>query len=264
MDGHGYNIQLPKSLKSTFKGVWIFHGNPVLDGEETGGLGVWEELKPGHGKGFSSDSKQNNLSNRFGIELSFAKKIQELYPNQKIAIIKYSMGGTSIDSTAARQYGSWAPDFKGINQYDNFLTTLRLAFETSDFDKNGIKDKLIPSGIIWMQGESDALFEKSATNYYDNLKRLLNLFRAALRKNDLPIVIGKISDSENEFGRKTLKYCDLVQFAQEKFADDDENAFIVRSTKRYKYLDKYHYNSDGYIDLGIKFAEVICKLNFTK
>lgn len=172
------------------------------------------------------------------------------------------MGGASIDSTAARQYGSWDPNFSGINQYDNFLTTLRFAFETSDIDENGIKDNLVPSGIIWMQGESDALFKESAINYYYNLKRLLNLFRAALLKKDMPIVIGMISDSGKTENGKSLRYCELVQYAQEQFVVTDKWASIVRSTKSYKFLDAYHFTSIGYIDLGIKFAEAINQLNF--
>ncbi|PQB08978.1 hypothetical protein BST83_01095 [Polaribacter filamentus] len=182
-----------------------------------------------------------------------------MYPNQKIAIIKYSMGGTSIDSLAARDIGSWDTDFSGLNQYDNFLKTVQLALETSDIDKNGIEDKLIPSGIIWMQGESDALFEKSATNYFYNLKKLLNLIRSAFRNKNLPIVVGKISDSGSN--NKTLKYANLVQSAQEKFSAYDQYTSIVRKTNSYKYIDKYHYTSPSYIDLGVQFAIEIYKLN---
>lgn len=58
------------------------------------------------------------------------------------------MGGTSIDRLAARDIGSWDPYFGGLNQYNNSLAPLRLALETSEIDKNGIEDKLIPSGII--------------------------------------------------------------------------------------------------------------------
>ncbi len=264
MDGHGYNSDLPESLESDFKNVWIFHGNPVADDKENGGKGIWEILKPGHGTGFSSDDQQNNLSNRFGLELSFAKKIQQLYPNEKIAIIKYSRGGTSIDSLAARHFGSWEPDYRGktgINQYDHFLKTIANASETRDIDKNGKIDKLIPSGILWMQGESDAFNEQIALRYYDNLKRLMGLIRATLRSGDLPIAIGKISDSWDNKEKKVWTYGELVQYAQEKFTLTDKNAVMVRSTRYYKYSDPYHYDSHGYIDLGEKFAEAIYLLN---
>ncbi len=264
MDGYGYNSDLSKSLKSDFKNVWIFHGNPAPDEKENGGQGIWEILKPGHGKGFSSDGKQNNLSDRFGLELSFAKKMQKLYPNEKIAIIKYSRGGTSIDSLAARHFGSWEPDFRGktgINQYDHFLKTVTNALGNYDIDQNGIVDKIIPSGILWTQGESDALNEQVALRYYDNLKRLVGLIRATLRTDDLPVALGKISDSWNNEEGKIWKYGELVQYAQEKLALSDKNTVVIRSTRYYKYSDTWHYDSNGYIDLGLKFADAIYNLN---
>jgi hypothetical protein len=36
---------------------------------------------------------------------------------------------------------------------------------------------------------------------------------------------------------------------------------IVRSTQHYNYSDRWHYDSNGYIDLGVKFAEAIYLLN---
>ena len=77
-----------------------------VDKDINGGLGIWEELQRGHGWGFSSEGKENNLSDRFGVELSLALKLKEFYPNEKIALIKYSRGGTSIDNQAAGNYGA--------------------------------------------------------------------------------------------------------------------------------------------------------------
>ena len=263
MTGFGYSKDLPKDLKQPFEDVFIFEGNPVPDEEKDGGLGIWEKLRPGHGVGFTSDGKKNNLSDRFGVELSFARKLKELYPNDKIAIIKYARNGSSLDSLSAREFGSWEPDYsskKGINQFDNFLTTLRNAFAVTDIDKDGTKDNLIPSGIVWMQGESDAFLEDAAHAYFDNLGRLMNLMYAAFRTDDIPVAIGKISDSGNNEVGKVWKFGELVQHAQEKYVDQNKNASIIRSTQRYDYTDPYHYNSEGYIDLGEKFAEAIFEL----
>lgn len=264
MDGFGKNAELPDSITSNLNNVWIFHGNPAPDEDENGGLGKWAKLTPGHGWEFSSGGKENNLSDYFGPELSFAKKLQEYYPNEKIAIIKYSRGGISIDSLAAGRWGSLEPDYRGkngINQYDHFLRTVRLAFDEKDIDNDGIDDYLIPSGIIWMQGESDSYREEVASRYFDNLKRLMDLMRAALHRDDLPVVIGKISDSGNTKAGKVWKYGELVQYAQEKYARTDQSATIVRSTQHYNYYDTWHYDSNGYIDLGEKFAEAIYLLN---
>jgi len=262
MEGLGLNSELPETLKKQFDDIYIFHGNTVGDNEKNGGLGKWEKLNPGHGFGFSSDGENNKLSKRFGVELSFAKKIQELHPNEKIAIIKYSRGATAIDSRIKAPSGCWEPDFKGTNQYDYFLTTLRNAFDVKDINGDGKDDRLVPAGIIWMQGESDACgAEEVAYDYYSNLKKLMDLIRAGLRVDDLSVVIGKISDSNNNDVGKVWPYGELVQHGQEKFVRTDSNAAIVRDTKHYKYSDPAHYDSAGYIDLGEKFAEKVYKLN---
>lgn len=256
MDGFGYNKDLPDSLNTNFDDVYIFHGNPAIEGELDGGLGKWEQLKPGHGTGFSSDGKKNNLSERFGLELSFAKKMKAFFPNNKIAIIKYSRGGTSIDSMAYRKPGCWEPDYnakQGINHYDHFLATLKNAFRDHDIDDDGIEDVLIPEGIVWMQGESDTDTKEIAERYLFNLKRLMDLIRASLLTDDLPVVIGKISDSW-DVGDKVYPFEELVHYAQEEYVKTDKNAAIVRNARYYKFSDRWHYDSEAYIDLGASFA----------
>jgi hypothetical protein len=268
MEGFGYVKGLPDSLSKKFKNVFIYHGNPVGDNDKSGGLGKWDVLQAGHGTGFSSDGISNKLSDRFGIELSFAKKLQELYPNQKLAFIKYARNGSSIDSIGTSSFGAWEPDFnggKGKNQYDYFLKTVNNAMAVKDINGDGTEDVLIPSGIIWMQGESDAdKTEQIANQYYANLKRLMELMRAAFRNNDLPVVIGKISDSGDDTDGKVWGFGELVQYGQEKFAATQSKASIVRTTSSYKYSDKYHYDNEGFIDLGKQFANAIFLLNNSK
>lgn len=265
MEGFGYVKNLPDSLIKKAKNVFIYQGNPVVDNDASGGLGKWDLLQPGHGSGFSSDGKTNKLSDRFGVELSLAKKLQELYPNQKLAFIKYARNGSSIDSIGTSGFGAWEPDFKGekgMNQYDYFLKTVKGAMAVKDINGDGVEDVLIPSGIIWMQGESDAdKTEAIANQYYSNLKRLTDLMRATFRNNDLPIVIGKISDSGNIEGGKVWKFGELVQYCQEKFAATQPNVAIVRTTNSYKYSDRYHYDNNGFIDLGKQFANAVFFLN---
>lgn len=268
MEGFGYVKNLPDSLKKKNKEFFIYQGNPVGDNDASGGLGKWDVLQPGHGTGFSSDGKINILSERFGVELSLAKKLQELYPNQKLAFIKYARNGSSIDSSGTAGFGAWEPDFKGgkgMNQYDYFLKTVNAAMAVKDINGDGVEDVLIPSGIIWMQGESDAdKTEAIANQYCSNLKRLMDLMRATFRNNDLPIVIGKISDSGDIEGGKVWKYGELVQYSQEKFAATQPNVAIVRTTNSYKYSDRYHYDNNGFIDLGKQFAIKIFNLDNKK
>ena len=143
MEGFGYVKNLPDSLKKKNKDFFIYQGNPVVDNDKSGGLGKWDLLQPGHGSGFSSDGKKNILSDRFGVELSLAKKLQELYPNQKLAFIKYARNGSSIDSVGTTSFGAWEPDFKGgkgMNQYDYFLKTVNDAMAVKDINGDGVDD----------------------------------------------------------------------------------------------------------------------------
>ena len=111
MDGFGFVRELDESASLT-SGTRIFHGNPAPDARPVDGKGIWSELQPGHGVGFKSDGTKNRYSNRFGVELTFASRIRELRPNENIAIIKYSRGGTSIAIGAAGSFGCWDPDFQ--------------------------------------------------------------------------------------------------------------------------------------------------------
>lgn len=263
MEGLGLTSELPEEYKGPVENVWIFSGNIVEDNEPLGGFGIWAPLKTGFGHEFSSDGEQNFYSERFGPELSFGKRIAELEKDYPIAIIKYAKSGSAIEIGASK-YGSWDPDFfegDGINQYDNFLTTLRNALSDRDIDNDGYEDKLIPAGIIWMQGESDAYHsEETAKKYEANLKRMMDLFRAALREDDLPVVIGMITDSGQDEDGKVMDYYDIVAKAQKDFAAKDKNAVIVTATENYNYSDRWHYDSAGFLEMGKEFAEEVFEL----
>lgn len=262
MDGYGYVKDLPEELNGAVDGVMIFHGNTSADGEKVDGRGVWSELKAGHGVGFQSDGVSCSYSERFGVEVTFGRRLREIYPEWNIAIIKYSRGGTSIHEDAARQFGCWEPDYeggegvgKGINQYDHFLATVRNAYGVGDIDGDGEADTLRPAGIVWMQGESDAgVTLEIAEAYEDNLKRLMDLVRAAFRVDDLPVVIGRISDSGKGTEKFIWQYGDVVRAGQAAFVEKDGRAQLVTSTDKYAYSDPWHYDSAGYIDLGREFA----------
>lgn len=269
MDGYGLVKQLDEQEQGAVDGVVIFHGNPEADGGGKGGLGLWAPLKPGHGRGFKSDGKTNGYSNAFGPELFFAKAMRKAKPGRKIALIKYSRGGTSIHQAAAANFGCWEPDFnggkgagKGINQYDHFLATMKNAMAKRDIDGDGTEDRLIPAGILWMQGESDGRFNAEIANAYEaNLKRLMDLMRAAVQTDDLPVVVGRISDSGQDADGKVWDHGETIRKAQADYVKADVAAALVTTTDNYKYSDKWHYDTAGFKDLGLQFAAQMLKLH---
>jgi len=208
---------------------------------------------------FETNGNFNSPSKMFGPELSFADKMIE--SGEKIAIIKYSFGGTALYQGAG--YGDWYPDQKRRNHLDNALATINNAFDVADINRDGRLDRLIPSGIIWMQGESDAEHSKEASEaYYGNLKNLINLLRASLRNEKLPVIIGKINDSYmTPDGKPTQPFIETVHLAQKKFTEEDDCASYVTEIESYNFSDDaWHYDTDGFIKMGIAFAKSMKQL----
>ena len=156
-------------------------------------------------------------------------------------------------------YGDWHPDQERRNHLDNALSTINNAFDIADINGDGRLDRLIPSGIIWMQGESDAEHSRDASEaYYGNLKNLIKLLRASLRNEKLPVIIGKINDSHmTSNGGPTQPFIKIVHSAQKKFTEEDNCASYVTEIESYNFSeDAWHYDTDGFIKMGIAFQKL--------
>ncbi|MEM9303139.1 MAG: sialate O-acetylesterase [Pseudomonadota bacterium] len=252
MDGYGFNAELPEDLRAPMPSVRIFVGNTAFNDVAGGGVGQWVALGPGFGTGFKADGQGMTRSNRFGPELTFGRTLATL-TDANVAIVKYSLGGSGLE--AGYGYGSWAIDADGSNQYDHALTTIRNALAIRDIDGDGEADTLRPAGIVWMQGEADGHASEGASQRYaENLKRLMDLLRAALRYDDLPVVIGRVNDS-HQGGAPTQPWIDLVHAGQAAFVEADACAAYVTETKEYAFSDDgWHYMSDDYLRMGRAFA----------
>ncbi|MBT8087907.1 MAG: sialate O-acetylesterase [Gammaproteobacteria bacterium] len=266
MEGFGYVDELPDAMAGQVGNVMIFTGQMALDNETHAGVGLWQPLEPGFGTGFKTDGKINELSDRFGPELLFGRSLSSHAPGTRIAIIKYALGGSGLADGVG--YGNWYPDFSdgaGLNQYDHALKTMRNALAYADIDADGVADRLIPSGIVWMQGEADAYHSQAAADEYRvNLQRLIGLLRAAMRVDDLPVAIGKITDSGMADDGTVMDYIETVQQAQRNFVDSDPCAAYVTVTDDLAYLDDgWHYDTDGFVRMGTAFADAMIDLETT-
>jgi len=264
MDGLGLVAELPNELRSTLSAVPIYNPNRTADEVETDPMGHWESLQPGHGSGYGINESGSVYSDKFGIELTFARRMLELNPNQRIALFKYAKGGASIHPDAANLYGSWHPEFEkgnGINQWDHFQFHYRRAMAVKDIDGDGIDDILRPAGILWLQGESDAVYAPEiAEQYLENLHLLMDVMRREVGIPDLPVVISRISESNMGENGILLTYGSVVQNAQASFADNDLNAAYIDPPKGHGWVDPWHYDSQTYIDLGKRFADAMFAL----
>ena len=263
MEGYGVVGELPDELVGPVKGVMIFTGRLADDDDPTGGQGVWQALEPGHGLGFATDSENNTLGSRFGPELTFGRRLAAQSRESRIAIVKYAKGGSGLGTDVG--YGDWDPDYSDnsrINQYDHALSTIRNALAHADIDGDRRADTLVPAGIVWMQGESDAGDPDVASAYQANLKRMMNLLRAALRADDIPVVIGKITNSGMWGDQPMMQHIEIVQRAQAGYVEADECAAFVTVTDELSYPrdDPWHYTTDGFLRMGEAFAEAMLEL----
>ena len=113
-----------------------------------------------------------------------------------------------------------------------------------------------------MQGEADAHQSKEAAEAYQGqLTRLMDLFRAALHTDDLPVIIGQPSKPVSGAEQGMMPYIDIVQKAQEEYTRNDPCAAYVKGFQPFERTDGgWHYTSDGYIKMGQAFAREVLKL----
>lgn len=193
--------------------------------------------------------------------------MRDLNPDANIALYKYAKGGASIHPDAAGDWGSFQPDYEvgnGLNQWDHFEHHYRRAMEMRDINGDGVEDVLIPAGLLWLQGESDASYTQNiAESYEANLKYFIQRVREMTGNPDLPVVIARISESnlsENTTDGVVLRHGEIVMAAQEKIAQDDPDVSIICPPDSIGWLDPWHYDSQTYLDFGIRFAESMMKL----
>lgn len=262
MEGKGSVDELPESLKRAHENVWIYNPNRRDDQQPVDDQGGWNKLRPGYGEGFQVEGETLIYSGSFGPELSFADRIQQKQPGRTNLIYKYAKGGSSIHPDVASDWGCWDPDYdrgNGINQWTHFRNHLHRAIELAE-KKFG---RLSPAGIVWLQGESDASHTRSiAEAYQKNLATVISRMRQELGDMNLPVVVGQISDSMLGRGKRkeTYPFGDIVTSAQQKFVEEDSYAELVTTPENHGFIDAWHYDSQTYIDLGIRFADAMMEL----
>lgn len=216
MAGAGIYDQLKESEKKPIEGVRIWR------------KGQWQPLKPrvSSGKG------------RFGPELAFGRAMRKAYPKDDIYLIKTAAGGTSL-------HKSWTTDNGGGPMLRRFLAGAHAAMK--ELDQRKVKYSI--DGMLWMQGESDAVQAKGA-EYEGRLKTFIQHMRREFKQSEMPFIMGRILPT---FDRPEGNG-PLVRAAQEALAKELKNV-VCFDTDKFERINKGHYNHNGQIQLGKAFAE---------
>lgn len=119
-------------------------------------------------------TEQGELGGYFGPELGLAEKLNEMYPDETLFIIKCAWGGTNL-------YDQWlSPSSKGKTgkEYKAFV-----AFVQSSLDYLISKNYDVKiEGMCWMQGESDSFMVETATAYGEHLENFIKDIRNKFSK----------------------------------------------------------------------------------
>jgi len=218
--------EISNELKHEYPEVIIW-----ADGEAASSLSRrWMNLIPGLGKSESY----------LGPELSFGPELAEYFPDEKIALLKCSWAGTDLVT-------QWRPPSSGKTTgylYENFIKSVHDGLAALPA---GTEPEI--AGMIWMQGESDAILTKDVADEYEyNLTNLINDLRSEFNVPQMPFVIGQISEA-----RAWDAFGSTIRKAQLDVSKNVSNTSMIITTD-FELTDAAHYNGKGQISLGERFA----------
>jgi hypothetical protein len=222
MGGRALIGNAPGSWKRPQADVLLYHGSDYA--ADSG----WIRLRHG-------SANVPSPARLFGPELSFGRTLADGRPGERVALVKYARGGTSLAA-------HWDPDTGPY--FRRFRETVTGAMR--ELHELGYAPEI--RGLVWMQGEEDAGHAEQAAAYAENLSRLVDAVRTIAGDEDLPVVIGRINAPQRRFREP-------VRRAQDE-AGAGPHAAVV-STDDLPLRDAAHYSAEGQLALGRRFATKI-------
>ena len=209
----------------------------------------WKTDGTGRGEGWV-DLRPRIVRDFFGPEVTFGHTLaNSIFPNDRIYLVKYAIGGTTLTT-------DWKPDGTGYC-YTAFKAAVKAAMQ------NLTLANLSPSiaGMIWMQGEGEAHTGVGSRQYAAKLTRFITTVRSDFATPDMPFVIGRIS---TYYGTKANNQ--RVRTAEETVPGQMRHVSWINTDDlgQWPLGTDYpgHYNAQGQIQLGIRFANAIgCPAN---
>jgi hypothetical protein len=173
-----------------------------------------------------------------GLGLSFAEAMRDSDPDVTIGLIPCAVGGTPLSR--------WQ---KGGDLYQQALDRARQAMRDGTL-----------RGILWHQGEQDALDQGLAESYGQRLAEMVRDLRADLNAPDVPFTAGELghflADSSQE--RQTFP---RVINAQLHAAKESIPRFaVVSAANLTSAKDKVHFDTPALREFGRRYAAAMQQL----
>lgn len=233
MDGRGKTAELDAALKEPLKDVPIWYRQPLGDSGGLQPLAPGFSIAPGHKGGLPGPT--------FGIELSFARTLLAKQPKQRIAFIKGSRGGTTIEQWGPGQPGK--PDTQG-ECYRLYVDTVAKAIAALKADGHTPTIR----ALLWHQGESNA--KDSTEAYQAKLEKFIARIREDVGNPDLPVLVGEVIDN----GQR-----DTIRAAQKAIPGVVKNTIFVTVDGLTSSDKGTHFDTKSVLELGQRFAAALPK-----
>ena len=244
--GQGYMKNLPKDFSPDAR-VLLFHsGRPHLNSGAA--PNAWVPLR-----------QASESPDRFGPELGFGNRLQELMPGRKIALIKHAQSGSNL-------FQQWNPG-KDAADKEHFGPLFKVFVETVELGLEGLREQgYDPTirGMIWQQGESDSKGDPAGV-YGTNLAHFIGRVREQFHAPDLVFVYGYVMPPPNKGPGR-----DLVRKGQKEVDQDSgsplavKRAFVVETDDLSQRADDpdtpypgdhNHFGTAGTLELGRRMAD---------
>jgi len=175
-----------------------------------------------------------------GPGLAFGKAMAEYKKKVRIGLIPCAAGGSPIASWTEGGYHSQTKS----HPYDDALERARIATQSG-----------VIKGIIWHQGESDGKPELTEV-YQAKLEELIANFRRELGDDDLPFVVGTLSD----FYIARNPNAKTINEIFERLPLTVKNTACVETSGLTPKSDLTHFNAESARELGKRYAESMIQL----
>lgn len=173
-----------------------------------------------------------------GLSASFADRFANHF-GENIGLIPCADGGTSLSE--------WMPDEL---LFDNAVNNALLAKRTSEL-----------SGILWHQGENDALDEHNAKTYKERFICMITVLREKLGDTNLPVIVGELGEFVKNYHRFNMQWADTVNKALTEISSELNNCAIANAKGLTHRGDGIHFNSASYRIFGERYFEAYLRCN---
>lgn len=192
-------------------------------------------------------------SNMVGLnpDESFTPDVKAAFPGDEIIVVKEAGNGQPI----RKWYRDWQlPPGMEKQRGANGVIYKRMMDQVT----SALEGKAAPETItfVWMQGEADAKIGGEV--YEESLKGLIKQLRDDLKRQDVMVVIGRISDYVDT--ENPRPHWDSIRKIQESIPKSDPLARWVDTDDLNGLNNGLHYGKDGYAKLGSRFAAAAIEL----